>query len=70
MTKTQVLLKRFIKGAIAGAISMMLTITIPSVLTYPALIDWGATLLVAGIAGAITGLLITIDKALRWREDG
>jgi len=62
------LVKRFLKGTIAGAVSAMtmVTINVPSV--------WGDfntilnSLIMAATFGAITGLLLSLQKWASWKE--
>jgi len=66
MTKELVksLLLRFIRGGIAGAVSVMITI-IPLTGGWNELKTWLSALALAGIAGFISGLLLAVDKYLR-----
>jgi len=59
------LLYRFIRGAVAGAVSAGITITVAGVNTFADLKSFLGTLTVALIVGAISGLLLAIDKFCR-----
>lgn len=58
------ILFRFLRGAIAGAVSTMAVI-IPAVNGWEELSIWLSTLALAGIVGAITGGLLALDKWIR-----
>lgn len=66
--KTKAILKRFVKGFVAGAVASMLTVAIPSKLSFPDIKSWFYLMLLAGITGGVTGLLLAIQKALSWKE--
>ena len=59
------LILRFIRGSIAGAVATMVPL-LPSVTADVGSIKtWLTSLALSGFIGAITGLILTIDKAVR-----
>lgn len=68
MNQTKAVLLRFAKGAIAGAVGSMVLVTIkqPSVWTefLPLLSNLG----ISGAYGALTGLLLALNKWTTWTE--
>lgn len=67
--KNEVLVKRFVRGATAGAVTSMLAITISAPSTWSEMVTIFNNLLLAGGFGAITGLLMALDKWARWDEE-
>jgi len=68
MEKTKSVLKRFVKGAIGGAVSAMVAVsyTTPSAWTDFAMV--ANTLGIAAVAGAIGGALLAAQKWASWTE--
>lgn len=68
MEKIKAILIRFLKGAIAGAVSSMALVT----LKQPAVwVDFNLilnSLAIAGTFGAITGLLLAVEKWASWSD--
>lgn len=62
MSKTQMVLKRFAKGFVAGAISTMILVPAISPADFKQLKVWLMTLLLAGIFGGVNGLMLAINK--------
>lgn len=62
---TKSLLLRFIRGTVAGAIATMVPL-LPSVTAdIGSIKTWLTSLALSGFIGAITGLILTADKAVR-----
>jgi hypothetical protein len=59
----KVLLFRFIRGFVAGAVSSMVVIAFAGDLS-----QWLQALGIAAITGGLTGGLLAIDKAVRWEK--
>lgn len=58
-----IVLKRFLKGAIAGAVSAMITFyTTGSINGWSEFNEWAGALAFAGTMGAIGGGLLALDK--------
>lgn len=58
------ILIRFLKGAVASAVPLLAV----QVSTWKDLTDFLNSLLIAGIFGGISGLILATDKAWRWQE--
>jgi hypothetical protein len=56
------ILTRFLKGAVAGAIPIM-GATIGSWTDFGVFLN---SLAIAGLFGGITGVILALDKAMRW----
>ncbi len=68
MNKTRAILKRFLKGMISGAITAMTGVTLvqPSIWTdFNSIIN---VLLIAGVFGALNGLLLAVQKWASWKN--
>lgn len=61
---------RFIRGAVASAVSTMVVIAPVGITTFHNLQPWLLSLGVAGLIGFITGGLQAIDKAFRYDVEG
>lgn len=59
------LVLRFIRGAVAGFISTAVLVVPGQIGTYTEIGQWLNSLAIAGIVGAITGGLLTLDKYIR-----
>lgn len=68
MSKTQSVLKRFLKGFISGAITAMALIAISVPQDFKQLKLILMSLVFAGIAGGINGLILAIQKWATWKE--
>lgn len=58
-------LYRFLRGAIAGAVSAMVMLNLNGISTFADLKTLGTSLVIAGTVGFVSGGLLAIDKALR-----
>jgi len=67
--ETKVLIFRFIRGFIAGAVGSMITVGVFAGSGLNDLKQWGILLGVAAISGGITGGLLALDKAIRWKNE-
>lgn len=56
---------RFVRGAVAGAVASMVAINMGSVNTFSDLKTLGASLIIAGVVGALSGGLLAVDKLMR-----
>lgn len=56
---------RFLRGTVAGAVSTMIVLMPMSITSWKEVSTWLSALAIAGVAGAISGLLQAIDKYLR-----
>lgn len=68
MTKYNSILKRFFKGMISGAVTSMgmLTLAVPTMWSdFKPLLS---ALAIAGLFGAINGLLLALNKWASWKE--
>ena len=59
------LLLRFIRGTVAGAVATMIPLLPQAIGDITNLKQWLMSLAVAGFIGAITGAILTVDKAVR-----
>lgn len=59
------LVKRFLRGAVAGAISTMIIVAPNSILSWSDVGGWLMTLAIAGVVGSISGGLLALDKYIR-----
>lgn len=59
------LIKRFLRGGIAGAVSSMLLIMGSNISSWGELSVWLNALAIAGVSGFITGFLLAVDKWAR-----
>jgi predicted transcriptional regulator len=66
--KTKVVLVRFARAFIAGALSTMALITINDVNNWTDLAYAINALVISGAVGGINGLLLAVDKLARWKE--
>lgn len=55
---------RFVRGAIAGAVASMVVVNM-SVGTFTDLKVFGASLVIAGIVGGLSGGILAVDKLMR-----
>lgn len=58
-------LLRFIRAFVAGAVSVMITVVPMSSLGWNNLKTWLSALILAGIVGGISGVIMAADKYLR-----
>jgi hypothetical protein len=65
--KTKAVLKRFLKGAIAGAIGQMAIVTYQAPVVWTDVISILNLLALAGITGAIGGVLLAGQKWASWK---
>jgi VIT1/CCC1 family predicted Fe2+/Mn2+ transporter len=61
----KILLTRFLKGFLSGAIGAMVLVIPQNITTYNEIQTWITTLSIAGIVGGISGALLALDKATR-----
>ena len=61
----QSVLKRFLRGALAGAVGSIATISVFGGNSLVDLEAWLTALLISGISGAIAGGVLALDKYLR-----
>lgn len=66
--KLKVALKRLARGFITGFAGASLTMGLFTGQSLSDLGEWIAIILVAGLAGGITGILLALDKLFRWKE--
>jgi len=64
--KIKSVLMRFIKGIISGSISAMMLVTISAPSTWSGFLPLLQALAIAGTFGALTGLLLAIEKWATW----
>jgi len=64
--QTKSVLKRFLKGFLSGAVSTMMLIPALSPADFKQLKIWLITLLLAGIAGGVNGLILAVQKWSSW----
>lgn len=64
-TKIKIVFFRFLRGAVAGAVSTMILIQFNGGNSFADVQVFLANLAVAGIVGAITGGLLALDKYFR-----
>ena len=62
---TKSLIKRFVRGFVAGAVGNMLIVLPFSGQSLADIQTWIAALMMAGFVGGISGTILTIDKYLR-----
>lgn len=67
--KIDILLNRFLRGALAGAISALAAITPVSLNNIGELRTWLFMAGFAALSGFLTGGILTLDKALRWKAE-
>lgn len=69
MKKSQIVIKRFIKGGLSGAVGAMLPmlVTVPKS-TLSDVKTWIAALAVSAVVGGITGLILALDKYLSYTD--
>jgi hypothetical protein len=68
MEEIKVLAKRFARGFVAGFVATASTVIIPNISTINDFGSWIYALCLAGLVGAISGGLLALDKAVRWKE--
>ena len=68
MTKYKSVFHRFLKGLISGAVTAMGMVTLVTPSTWSDFSGIFSTLGVAGIFGAINGLLLALNKWVNWKE--
>lgn len=68
MTKYKSVFNRFVKGLFSGAVTSMGLVTVAQPSTWKELSDVLSLLAVAGIAGAINGGLLALQKWYSWKE--
>ena len=66
--KAKVLLRRFLRGFVAGFASSAGTVGVFVGSNIRELSQWLMVVAIAGIAGGITGAILSVDKYLRWIE--
>jgi len=69
MVEFKVLIIRFIRGFIAGAVGSMITVGVFAGTNLTDFQQWIGLLGIAAMAGGITGGLLSIDKAIRWKNE-
>jgi hypothetical protein len=65
-TKTKVLVSRFLRAFIAGFASTVTVVSIQSVTTWADLGTALNAILLAGVIGGISGVLMALEKWTRW----
>lgn len=68
MTKYNAVLKRFLKGAISGALTAMGLVTFSEPKMWSDFIGILNMLAIAGLFGALNGLLLALNKWASWKE--
>lgn len=66
--KIKSILLRFLKGAIAGAVVSMGTVTFKQPELWTGFASIGNSLAIAGIYGAVVGLLLALQKWSSWED--
>ena len=66
--KTKSVLMRFVKGFVAGAVTMMLGVSISAPANWVELMSALSILAVTGIYGGVVGLLLALEKWYSWKE--
>lgn len=67
--KTKSVLKRFAKGFITGAITAMSVVKIASPANFADVTIVLKALVLAGIGGGISGLILAVQKWASWKEE-
>ncbi len=67
-TKLRAILIRFLKGGVAGAISMVSVISLANISTWTELQTALVSLSLAAIVGFITGVIMAAEKWATWTE--
>ena len=67
--KAKVLLKRFLRGFVAGFAGSAVTLGVFAGQNINDLMEWVLLILIAGTAGGISGGFLAIDKYLRWTTE-
>lgn len=67
-TKSKVVLKRFLKGALSGAVSTasVVAVAMPNN-TFSEVSAWISTVLIALIIGAVSGGILAVDKYINFK---
>lgn len=68
MTKYNSVLKRFLKGAISGGLTAMSLVTLSEPSMWSDFIGILNMLAMAGLFGALNGLLLALNKWASWKE--
>lgn len=70
MDRTQFisLIKRFLKGAIAGAVASIAMVTYQTPVVWADFNTILNTLAIAGVSGAIGGLILAVQKWASWTD--
>jgi len=66
--KTKVILIRFARAFVAGALTTITAITVSDVSTWADLSSAMLNLFSAALFGGVTGVFMALDKLLRWEE--
>jgi len=69
LKKNKSIINRFIKGAIAGAVSSMILVTTQIPQTWTDIHSTLNALAIAGVSGAVTGLLLALQKWVSWEDE-
>lgn len=67
--KYKILLNRFLRGFIAGAIASLAAIVPVSFQSLNDIKAWLFLAMMAAVSGGVSGGLLAFDKALRWKEE-
>ncbi len=67
--KLSAVLKRFLKGALSGAIAAMSMVSISQPSIWSDFSVLLSSLSLAGTYGALTGLLLALQKWVSWQDD-
>lgn len=65
ISKSKVVFLRFLRGAVAGAVSTMVVINFNGGQSFADLQSFISSLAIAGVVGGITGGLMALDKYFR-----
>lgn len=68
MTKIQSIFKRFLKGALSGAVTTMGLVTLTNPTMWSDFNSIFNSLAIAGLFGAINGALLALNKWASWKE--
>jgi archaellum biogenesis protein FlaJ (TadC family) len=66
--KTKSVIMRFLKGAVSGSISAMMLVSLVMPSTWSGFLPLLQALAIAGTFGALTGLLLAVEKWASWED--
>lgn len=67
--KIKVLILKFIKGAVSGAVAMMAVVIVPNIATISDYKEWLFALSLAGAVGFVNGFVQVMAKYFTWKTD-